>query len=162
MSSPPIPAVRRKQILKVIFISLLLDLVSHLPPSKLLNCDMSRDIQRSQLLINTSRFHSLSFFPFSLSSLNSIAISKHPLPRPHPLPHCSTPFSPPSIPTNAPLPALSTTATMSSFSAVLSAPSSPSFKPSPLPSLGASPIDTAAAQRFSGPWPETSSPSRSG
>ena len=167
MSSPPVSAARRKQILKVIFVSLLLDLVSdeesHLFPSQtFFRRDEGKEIIHCSH--NACRSRSHSFFRYSPNFSNSIVTSKHPLgpPRPPPPPPSLIPFSPTSTLINAPSPDRSTTGTMSSSWVAPWDPSFPSSKPSPLLSLDACPISMAAAKLFCGLWLGTSSPSHSG
>lgn len=145
--APPVDAATRKRVLKVIFISLLLDLVSthtrRLPPTPPpLPLTVLRQLTRH------GRYPSPSFSPCSPSSSSSTATPK---PRPMPLPRATNhrPFWRPSLaistPTRPPLPGQSTPAMTSSSSAAPWAPSSRSSKPSPPLSSDTSPTSTAAA-----------------
>jgi len=114
MAVAPVSPERRKRILRVLFISLLLDLVRRLIAIKVLYADKTR-------------YHSLSSSLSSRSLLSSIAILRHPL-------KARIPYSIESLlasmHTRTPFPDPSTIAMILSSLAAHSDPSSPSFRPS--------------------------------
>ena len=136
MATTAISPAQRKNILKVLFISLLLDLV----------CQLSVP---EKTVADHHRYLLLSFFLYSRSSSNSTAISKH-------LPGVQTPSSIASYLVSMRTRTLSlapSTIVTTSFSwGAHSDPFSPSSKPSHLLSSAPSPINMGVGQLCYGQW----------
>lgn len=135
MSASPVSPAKRKKILRVIFISLLLDLV----------CQYL--FRRSQPA-NKSRYRSHSSSPSFPSFSNFTAISKPPMtPRPS-----SIVSSPVLMPINSHSPGPSAIATISCFSEASWARSSPFSRQLPHPLLARSQTSMEGGQHYYGQW----------
>lgn len=137
MAAIAIPPAQRKKILKVLFISLLLDLVNWLSTS-------------INSVADSHRYLLHSYFLYSRNSSSSTAILKH-------LPRVPTPslvaYYLGSTHIRTPFHALSTIATTSFSWAVHSDPYFPSSKPSHPQSSAPSPINMGVDEHCCGQWP---------
>ena len=138
----PVSPERRKKVLKVLFISLLLDLVC---------VTLEYNVSHALHTLTFSRYPSPSFFPCFLSSLSSTATSKRSPPRPS-----SRRSSPDSTRTRTASASRSTIAMISSSLVVRSARCSRSARPLLLLSLEHCQIAMAAGRLCCGPWWATS------
>lgn len=137
MAAIAIPPAQRKKILRVLFISLLLDLVIW-------------QFTSITSVADSHRYLLHSYFLYSRNSSSSTAILKH-------LPRVPTPSSVASYlgstHIRTPFHVLSTIATTSFSWAVRSDPYFPSFKPSHPRSSAPSPTNMGVEEHYCGQWP---------